>query len=157
MGVTENSIIHRTWQLIPCINTLDTKVQQCSQLVYFSYNYDLLLQPSLTFLQLYFYLLLPFYLYCLPLHVIICVCQVLCSVSIRPHLLYMLLFLQNSFYVHISSSILNICLTAWLSQYWFSYIFLCVCTFIILPASVYLSLHLWLIACQFLSLSFTLL
>jgi hypothetical protein len=43
MGVTEDSIIHRTWQLIPCINTLDTKVLQCSQLVYFSYSYDLLL------------------------------------------------------------------------------------------------------------------
>jgi hypothetical protein len=43
MGVTEDSIKHRTWQLIPCINTLDTKVLQCSQLVYFSYNYDLLL------------------------------------------------------------------------------------------------------------------
>ena len=157
MGVAENSIIHRTWWLIPCISTLGTEVLQCSKLVYISYNYDLLLFHlwiSCNCISICFYLFIytaslfmwlfvfaSFSVLCPSIH-IFCICYCSCKT------LFMCPF-HHPFCL--------ICLTAWLSQYWFSYIFLCVCTFIILPASVYLSLPLWLIACQFLSLSFTLL
>lgn len=139
------------------MNTLDTEVLQCSQHAYFSHNYDLLLfhlRLSCNCISICFYLFIYTASFSMWLFVFASF-SVLCP---SVHIFYIYYCSCKTLFVCLFHHPFCLtCLIAWLSQYWFSYIFLCVCTFLILSASVYLSLHLWLIACQFLSLSFNLL
>jgi hypothetical protein len=123
MGVTKNSITHRTWRLIPCINTLDTEVLQCSQLVYFSYNYDLLLLHlwlSCNCISVCFYL----FIYTASLFIWLFVFASFSVLCPSVHIFYIYYcFCKTPFICLFHHPFCLIFLIAWLSQYWFSYIF----------------------------------